>query len=270
MATHEQTAAEEEKEIQNLKVDSLKALRVFHAAKEKNEPVNKQIKLFEDWSGKFDKLFNYVESCIATSDLLGANRSEFWAKEMANTAGNLLDTIPDFYERHWFEAKRLNLPILKPSPNAFTAMQNAVAIYNSDQVEEFIKRFQNLNLPIRGFTHPTKMNTMYDRWEKVAMLVTIIVFVAILLAVAIFKTDYTAQGFFIIRVILAIFAAAFAAVAIPGFLETTFKIGKSGAIRATGAIAVFVIVYLINPPNLIIDKKADSLPKSSAVTPPSR
>src|SRR5690349_15156272 len=137
MATNEQTAAEEEKKIQDLKTDGLKALRQFHFAKDNNEPVNRQIELLEVWSEKCDVLFNYVERCIAASDLLGANRSEFWAKELANTASNLLDTIPDFYEKHWFEAKRLNLPILKPSPNAFTAMQNAVAIYNPDQVANF-------------------------------------------------------------------------------------------------------------------------------------
>lgn len=188
---------------------------------------------------------------------------------MANTASNLLDTIPDFYEKQWFEAKRLSQPMLKPSPNAFTAMQNAVAIYNQDQVASFTERFRGLNLPVRGFTHPSKMNTMYDRWERVTMILTIIVFVGLLLAVGVFKTSYTDQGFFIIRVILAIFAAAFAAVAIPGFLETNFHIGKSVTIRATGAIGVFVIIYLLNPPNLVLGKNADKSPPNSVATQPS-
>ena len=109
---------------------------------------------------------------------------------------------------------------------------------------------------------------MYASWEKIVMLATVIIFVGVLLAVGVFMTNYTPQGFFLIRVILAMFAAAFAAVAIPGFLEVTFKIGKSVAIRATGAIAVFVVVYLVNPPNLVVQKTSASTPTNSIAIPP--
>jgi hypothetical protein len=48
------------------------------------------------------------------------------------------------------------------------------------------------------------------------------------------------------RIVMALAAAGIAAV-IPGMLNITAKSGTRFTIRAAGAMAVFVIVYLINP-----------------------
>jgi hypothetical protein len=53
-------------------------------------------------------------------------------------------------------------------------------------------------------------------------------------------------GILIYRVVLAVAAAGIGAV-IPGLIDVTV----SGVIRAGEAIALFVIVYLFNPPKLI-------------------
>lgn len=52
------------------------------------------------------------------------------------------------------------------------------------------------------------------------------------------------------RVILAVACAGIAAV-IPGFLQLELKHSAATAIRAGGALAVFALVYLTNPPELI-------------------
>lgn len=61
----------------------------------------------------------------------------------------------------------------------------------------------------------------------------------------------------VMQVVLAISAAGVAAV-IPGFLSVSIqtKLGKNGtsAIRAGGALAVFVVIYLIGPKSLALDK----------------
>lgn len=254
MQTKEQDAADAEKQILELKDVSLESLKSFNAAKKGGVSVERQRELFGVWTQDFVALLNCVESCISKSELLGANRSEFWAKELANTASNMLDTIPRFYERLQDEAVRLELEPIVPSPNAYSAMQNAVLIYNPEQVKELKENFERLQLPVRGFTHPAKMNTMYTSKEKAAMLTIIFVFVAALLGIGVFKTEWTPQGFVIVRAILAVFAAALAAIAIPGFLEVKLKVKRSVYIRATGAIAVFVVVFLINSPQLVIGK----------------
>jgi hypothetical protein len=48
------------------------------------------------------------------------------------------------------------------------------------------------------------------------------------------------------RIVISLAAAGIAAV-VPGMLNISAKGGKRFTIRAAGAVAVFVIVYLINP-----------------------
>lgn len=56
--------------------------------------------------------------------------------------------------------------------------------------------------------------------------------------------------FFLLRVLAALSAAGVGAV-IPGMLNIQIGQGKLFAIRGAGALAVFVLIFLINPPELI-------------------
>ena len=73
-----------------------------------------------------------------------------------------------------------------------------------------------------------------------------VVFVGTLMVAAIAIPNPSPFQFFVFRIVLALAAAGVAAM-IPGFLEVKF--GKW--LRATGAIAVFAIVYLVNPAALV-------------------
>lgn len=61
--------------------------------------------------------------------------------------------------------------------------------------------------------------------------------------------------FFLLRVLASLSAGGVAAV-IPGFFEFQWK----KQIQAGGALAVFVIVYLVNPPSLLLPKKDNANP----------
>jgi len=250
VATNEQLAAEADAEIQKLKGEYQRALRTLNDERDAGAAHLRQVELYRDFRDKGVAFFNCVESCIGNTEVLGAYRSDHWAKNLASTAVDVLDSIPRFYEKAWREGCRLGMPKLRPSPNAFFAMQSCVFRYDRDQVGELQRRFEELDLPVRGFTHPAKMNVMYERWEKIMMLATVIGFLAVLLAVGVFKTDYPPEGFFIIRVVLALVAAGFAAAFVPGLLQVVVGY-KSAKIRAAGALAVLVVVYLLNPPSLV-------------------
>jgi VIT1/CCC1 family predicted Fe2+/Mn2+ transporter len=86
-------------------------------------------------------------------------------------------------------------------------------------------------------------------WEKIAIFVFGVVFLVVLLGIAIFVPNPTEFQLFVFRVVLALVSAAIAAL-VPGFLNIESQVYRS-SIRAGGAIAVFVIVYLVNPPKLI-------------------
>ena len=95
------------------------------------------------------------------------------------------------------------------------------------------------------------MNVRHETplWEKIAVFVFGVVFLGILLGIAVLVPNPTEFQLFVFRVVLALVAAAIAAL-VPGFLNIQSRVLRS-SIRAGGAIAVFVLVYLINPPKLV-------------------
>src|SRR5271163_3453377 len=77
------------------------------------------------------------------------------------------------------------------------------------------------------------------------------VFCVILAYAALRSTPITNEySFFLLRVLAAISAAGIAAV-IPGMLQIEVGAGTLLAIRGAGALAVFVVIFLVNPPALL-------------------
>jgi hypothetical protein len=91
--------------------------------------------------------------------------------------------------------------------------------------------------------------------EHVAAYLFGVAFVVALIVIAIVFPKPSAFQFFVFRVVLALAAAGVAAM-IPGFLSVQL----GAVVRAGGAIAVFVIVYFLNPARLLTDSDPGSLP----------
>lgn len=87
---------------------------------------------------------------------------------------------------------------------------------------------------------------MAQPYEKVAVFTFGCVFVATLLVVAMFFPAPTPFQYMVFRIVLALAAAGIAAM-IPGFIN----VSAGRAVRAGGAIAVFVIVYFFSPAKLL-------------------
>ena len=85
-----------------------------------------------------------------------------------------------------------------------------------------------------------------ETWEKVLSFIFGVVFVSVMLTVAVFIPNPTPFQQWLFRVVLALAAAGVGAV-VPGMINVEWKDPK---IRAAGAFALFVIVYLLNPPEL--------------------
>jgi YD repeat-containing protein len=99
-----------------------------------------------------------------------------------------------------------------------------------------------------------------DNWEKIASLILGVVFIIILLVVALFIKEPTEFQVFVFRVVLSIAAAGFAAT-IPGVLH--ININKT--VKAGGALGVLVLVYLFNPPSLVVDSPGRIEVKGSVI-----
>jgi len=88
------------------------------------------------------------------------------------------------------------------------------------------------------------------QWATIVSVVSGIVFLITLLVIAVFIPDPTRFQLLGFRVVLALAAAGFAA-AISGFLTVNLPLWGRGTITAGGALAVFAIVYQVNPPEVI-------------------
>src|ERR1700746_351160 len=86
-------------------------------------------------------------------------------------------------------------------------------------------------------------------WQKTAAFILGGVFVIVLLIVALAVPTPTEFQLFVFRVILALAAGGVAAL-IPGFFHIESKTALY-SVRAGGALGVFLLVYLVNPPALL-------------------
>ncbi|MBY5637730.1 hypothetical protein HFO39_23670 [Rhizobium leguminosarum] len=95
-------------------------------------------------------------------------------------------------------------------------------------------------------------------WERIAVFAFGVVFVAAILALAVFVPYPTTYQYTVFRIVLALAAAGVAAL-IPGFLEVSLRTKVSTAIKAGGAIAVFVIVFFFSPAALVTNPPEEQL-----------
>jgi hypothetical protein len=85
-----------------------------------------------------------------------------------------------------------------------------------------------------------------EHWEKLTAFACGLFFIGLMLTIAILIPNPTPTQWLVFRVVLALASAGVGAV-IPGLIV----VEVSTVVRAGGAIALFVLVYLLNPPQLV-------------------
>lgn len=87
------------------------------------------------------------------------------------------------------------------------------------------------------------------QWQQVLSAITGITFLVVLLCIALFVPSPTDFQVFIFRTVLGLAAGAFATI-ISGFINIDVRWQKL-TLRAGAGLAVFVLIYMANPPRLI-------------------
>lgn len=88
-------------------------------------------------------------------------------------------------------------------------------------------------------------------WVLIVSVTSGLIFLITLLLIAVLIPNPTTFQIFVFRVVLSLAAAAFGA-AISGFLKIKIPVLR-GVISAGGALALFVLIYYVNPPALIVE-----------------
>ena len=84
---------------------------------------------------------------------------------------------------------------------------------------------------------------------EIVLLILGVVLIVVSLIVALIIPKPSVFQFWVFRVIMGVGGACIGAI-IPGFVEFTSQINEI-ALRAGGAIALFLVIYLINPPTYV-------------------
>lgn len=257
--TNEQTAAKCLDEVQRLQEAYVEAKNNFNDSRAANAERDVQVKLFRKLHEASTTVFNAVDKCIVQSDLLGANHTDFWAKDLANTAVDTLTHIAYRYERLWENADRLGMERPKPGDNAFFAMQSSAKLYYPHKAETVKKVFKDLGLPTAGFDE-TVVPKQLDKpvvktppWFPVAGVVlagaTLFFFMGLVIA-GVAQHEVPADSRFLVVCVLALGAALGGSflggsAAAKGEIPLPFAKNHPVAFTASGGIAVLIIVLIL-------------------------
>ncbi len=195
--------------------------------------------------------FNYIENFVGNSGLLGAHVNGKWVTGFAETCHSVLNAFIahiNFLRSH---SETLLGALEQPDDSAYANMQRMTKEYlQKDKWIRLERRFKESSLPIAGFNY-SGANDLNEtpKWQLISGLVIGVLFALIALIAAIFIPSPTPTQFFMFRGIFAVSLAAIAAI-IPGLLTVESRFQKF-SVRATGAIGVFLIVWMLNPPALI-------------------
>ncbi|MFM8443327.1 MAG: hypothetical protein ACKN9W_08300 [Methylococcus sp.] len=248
--TNEQAVLEAESKASELKRAYTEFLTpiVIRIRKDSSEPTLEELLTCQQLGAAY---FNYVESFVGTSGLLGAHANGKWVTGFAETCHSVLGAVMAhhiFLNSHSSVAKGL---LVRPDVNSYANMQRMTKEYLKKETWKSLEqKYRASDLPVVGFELKEARDVKdTPKWQLITGLVIGIIFALLILALVVLIPSPTPSQFFVFRGLFAFSLAAVAAI-IPGLLNVESRFNKF-SVKATGAIAVFVLVWLLNPPALI-------------------
>ena len=247
--TNEQSVIEAEQEISRLKGRYVEYLTpVAVRTNSGGEPTLEELLRCQQLGAEY---FNYMENFVGNSGLLGAHANGKWVTGFAETCHSVLCALlghASFLNSH---SSAMNGNLSAASPRAYANMQRMVKEYlPKDSWKELREKFEEKSLPTSGFDFKGANDVIHaPKWQLITGLIVGIVFSLIVLGLVVFIPNPTPTQFFVFRGSFATALAAMAAI-IPGLLNVESRF-RNFSVRASGAIAVFILVWLLNPPALI-------------------
>lgn len=248
--TNEQAVIQAEAEIERLKQAYMEHLNniVIKIHEKGEQPSLQELLTCQKLGASY---FNFIENFVGNSGLLGAHVNGKWVTGFAETCHSVLKAFIVHVNFLRSYSETLLGALEQPDDSAYANMQRMTKEYlQKDKWIKLESQFKENSLPIAGFNY-SGANDLNEtpKWQLISGLVIGALFASIILLAAILIPNPTPTQFFIFRGIFAVSLAAIAAI-IPGLLTVESRF-QQFSVRATGAIAVFVIVWMLNPPALI-------------------
>lgn len=250
--TNEQEVVSAREKIFTLKGIYMDAIKKYIS----NTDENSKLKLLLECQSRANEFFNYVETFVGNSGLLGAHQNGLWVTGFAEDCYSILDSYVTHIE--FLRTQANSFPEIRdsiePPPYAYACMQRMAKEYlQKDDVKKLKKRFSEKNLPVTGFDiRAADSTTGIPAWQTITGVVIGTVFLVICVIIVITYPILSDSQVFFIRGILAIGISCITPI-IPGFMDLAARFTGKGAylkIVAGGSLAIFVLIWLVNPPGL--------------------
>lgn len=194
---------------------------------------------------KGSKFFSEFESFIASA----SSEDNTLSKMQINDILNSIENILEFSITYWDTMQNVSNDVLEdtfnPQHNFLKTSQGVLKTYRKEQALLLQNKFKNNNLPIQGFLSKEKykLNSSNIDWLSITMGIVLLIITSILIFIIQLNTG---MQYWITR-ILGSLGVAFL---ITGIAKDTIqaKINlPTSVITATGAIAIFFMLYFSNP-----------------------
>lgn len=251
--TNEQAVLTARARISELKQKYMECLRSLHQSDADPEVKLKHLLSCQEAGNGY---FNYVETFVGDSGLLGAHHNGKWVTGFAEDCFSVLDTLIFHFRflRSYAEEFTAIRQCIEPSSVAYANMQRMVVEYlPEEKASELRHKFVDSKLPTVGFdVKAVESTTRVPQWQIITGLAFGIIMVVVSIVIAIAIPEPTMYQQFVLRGAFAIAIAAITPI-ITGFMNVTAKINTKGTyfkVVAGGALAMFVLLWVVNPPKL--------------------
>lgn len=219
--------------------------------------------------------FSSIEDWVASISLL-RGLTRLVLLNLAESCIAALNSYLNYWDFLGREGARMGLRLQAqygPAPGAeiYPQMQAVVAVHYPERGQQVRQGFADRGLPTSGFEETKYLTEVREmtkqvnagnnttgsamtalKWVAVAFGV---VFLTALLALVVFIPNPTGFQIFVFRVLLSLCAGVIGGALIGGFIELKGKVAQFG-VTAGGAAAFFLIVFLVNPPQLLTQPPA--------------
>lgn len=191
----------------------------------------------------------------ASSDAIDISKTE--AEDILASIENILILCVDSWTAFGFASELLDIPATLPAGNYLFTSQALLKNYRKHKADEIKSRYVALNLPVSGFNHNKSL-----KFNQVKIHIPQVAAGSVLMAagtvLAFLVGLETGAQYYVSRILISLGAGFLIAGLTKGYIKTKFKIGGA-AITASGAVAIFFLLYFYNPapaPDYIPDSQA--------------
>lgn len=165
---------------------------------------------------------------------------------------NIVDTI--IY--HWTTLRMIanKFSVLCPTVSqiSYSSIQRLVKHFEPNKVTELKKKFMEAELPTKGFDDTTKKFSGWEIGSRYLTItqITIGAMLTVSAGILIFKYDkLTGMQYMFSRALLSLGLTLISSALLEGTVKLNWTIQKSLVIKAAGWVALFIMLYFMNPPS---------------------